>query len=262
MKLSCVSASYVMDLFGYPGHFNWGLASEKIPQSPLLETLDGMLDRLAPARLDGVELWFPHVSPLNLTPALASDVRRRLAARGMVCCACAGGIADPAEDPYACEEAFQVARLLGAPVIAGHVAAGTLGRLGEICARYAVRVAFENGGEKDAGEILAAIRGSGDWIGAAIDTGNMAAQGGDPVRAIRQLGARIMHVHFKDVPAVGAHDCVALGAGIVDVKGVIRELKACGYDGWLSIEVETADRDPSQEIAASAETLRRLWRSV
>jgi sugar phosphate isomerase/epimerase len=55
---------------------------------------------------------------------------------------------------------------------------------------------------------------------------------------------------------------VALGAGIVDVKGVIRELKACGYDGWLSIEVETADRDPSQEIAASAETLRRLWRSV
>ena len=260
MKLSCVSASYVMDLFGYPGHFDWGLASEKIPHSPLLETLDGMLDRLAPARLDGVELWFPHVSPLKLTPALASAIRRRLAARGMVCCACAGGIADPAEDPYACEEAFQVARLLGAPVIAGHVAAGTIGRLGEVCARYGVRVAFENGGEKDAEEILAAIQGSGDWVGAAIDIGNMAAQGGDPARAIRQLGARIIHVHFKDVPAVGAHDCVALGAGIVDVKGVIRELKACGYDGWLSIEVETADRDPSQEIAASAETVRRLWK--
>ena len=262
MKLSCVSASYVMDLFGYPGHFDWGLASEKIPHSPLLETLDGMLDRLAPARLDGVELWFPHVSPLNLTPALASAVRRRLAAHGMVCCACAGGIADPAEDPYACEEAFQVACLLGAPVIAGHVAASTIGRLGEVCARYGVRVGFENGGEKDAGEILAAMRGSGDWVGAAIDTGNMAVQGGDPVRAIRQLGAQIIHVHFKDVPAVGAHDCVALGAGIVDVKGVIRELKACGYDGWLSIEVETADRDPSQEIAASAETVRRLWSSL
>ena len=95
-------------------------------------------------------------------------------------------------------------------------------------------------------------------VGAALDTGNMAAQGGDPVRAVHELGERIIHVHFKDVPAVGSHDCVALGTGIVDVAGVIRELRACGYDGWLSIEVETGDRDPTDEIIASAETVRRL----
>ena len=261
MQLSCVSASYVMDLLGYPGHYDWELAMEKIPQSPLLETLDSMLDRLAPAKLDGIELWFPHVAPTNLTPALASVIRQRLAARGMVCCACAGGISDPDQDPYACEEAFQVTRLLGASLIAGHLGANTARRLGQFCARYAVHVAYENGSDRDAAEILAAIRGGNEWIGAAIDTGNMAAQGGDPVRAIRELGPKIIHVHFKDVPAVGAHECVALGAGIVDVKGVIRELKACGYDGWLSIEVETSDHDPSQEIVASAETIRRLWGS-
>jgi sugar phosphate isomerase/epimerase len=40
---------------------------------------------------------------------------------------------------------------------------------------------------------------------------------------------------------------------------VLRELKACGYDGWLSIEVETGDRDPTEAILSSAETIRRLW---
>jgi len=259
MKLSCVTASYVADLIGYPGEVDWDLASRTIEASPLLETVDGLLARLAPAKLDGIEFWYPHVAASKLTPALASALRRRLAAHGQVCSACAGGVTDPDDDPYRTEEAFQIAVLLGAPVIAGHVPAATIRKLGPYSSRYGVRMAFENGGEKDAMPVLKVTEGGGQWLGAAIDTGNMAAQGGDPVLAIRQLGRRIIHVHFKDVPAVGSHDCVAPGKGIVDVKAVIRELKAFGYDGWLSIEIETGDRDPTDEIVASAETLRELW---
>lgn len=259
MKLSCVTASYVADLIGYPGTIDWGAASETIERAPLVETLNGILDRLSPARLDGLEIWFPHAAPRNLTPALASQVRQSLAERGMVCCACAGGVPDPRAEPYACEEAFQVARLLKAPLIAGHLHAAAVGRLCRVAAAYGVRLAFENGGEKNEAEIQAAIQGGDEWVGANLDTGNLAAQGGDPVRAVRILGQRIVHVHLKDVPAVGSHDCVAIGTGIVDVKGVFRELQACGYDGWLSIEVETGDRDPTEAIVASAETIRRLW---
>ena len=259
MKLSCVTASYVMDPLGYPGQFDWGRASEVIEHSPVLETLEGLLDRLALAKLDGIEIWFPHVAATKLTPALASAIRKRLAARGMACAACAGGVGDPSLDPYAAEEPFQIAHLLKAPIIAGHMPASTVRQLGPLCAQYAVRVAFENGGERDAAEILAAIQGGDPWVGVGLDTGNMAAQGGDPVRAARELAPRIIHVHFKDVPAVGAHECVALGSGIVDIRGMVRELKAVGYDGWLSIEVETSDHDPTEEIIASAERLRRLW---
>ena len=259
MKLSCVTASYVADLIGYPGAIDWGLASDTIERAPLLETLNGMLERLAPARLDGLEIWFPHASPRNLNPALASHVRKSLAARGMSCCACAGGVPDPQADPYACDEAFQVAQLLKAPLIAGHLQAEAVARLCRVAASYGVRLAFENGSEKNEAEIQAAIRDGNEWVGANLDTGNLAAQGGDPVRAVRILGRRIVHVHLKDVPAVGSHDCVAVGTGIVDVKGVFRELKACGYDGWLSIEVETGDRDPTEAILSSAETIRRMW---
>ena len=82
---------------------------------------------------------------------------------------------------------------------------------------------------------------------------------GDPVQAVRELGDRIVHVHFKDVPAVGSYDCVAIGQGIVDVPGVIGELQACGYDGWLSSEVETGGHDPTEDILSSVEMIRRLW---
>lgn len=259
MKLSCVTASYVADFLGYPGQIDWSLASQKIVEAPILETLDSLLERLAPARLDGIEIWYPHVWPAKLTPALASSLRRRLAQRGMVCCACAGGLPAPSQEPDACEEFFQVAQLLKAPLIAGHVAPATLAELGPLCAHYGMRVGFENGHERDEKEILRAVPAQDPWIGVNIDTGNLAAQGGDPVRAVRVLGARIVHVHVKDVPAVGAHECVALGKGIVDLPGVVRELKACGYDGWLSIEIETGDHDPTEDIIASAELLRRLW---
>ncbi len=43
------------DLLGYPEKIDWGLASETITRAPMLETIDGILDRLAPARLDGIE---------------------------------------------------------------------------------------------------------------------------------------------------------------------------------------------------------------
>lgn len=259
MKLSCVTASYVADLIGYPGEVDWGLAAATIERAPLLETLNGILDRLSPAHLNGLEIWFPHVSPINLTPALASQVRKSLAARGMICCACAGGMADPQVDPYACEESFQVARLLKASLIAGHLPPSAVPDLCRVAATFRMPLAYENGSEKDVSEIQAAIQEGDEWVGANLDTGNLAAQGGDPVKAVRVLGKRIVHVHLKDVPAVGSHDCVAVGTGIVDVAGVFRELKACGYDGWLSIEVETGDRDPTKAILSSAESIRRLW---
>jgi sugar phosphate isomerase/epimerase len=258
MRLSCVTASYVADLLGYPGPIDWALAAARIHSAPLLETIDGMLDRLAPARLDGIELYLPHISPDRITPSLASTIRQRLASRSMVCCACAGGVPDPGHDPYRAEEVFQTASLLRAPLIAGHAHLEDVRPLATLCEAYRVRFGYENGAEREAGEILAAIDGGSAWIGANIDTGNMAAQGGDPIQAIHMLGSRINHVHLKDVAAVGAHECVAIGTGIIDLPGVLSALQAVGYDGWLSIEIETADHDPTEEIISSAGTVRQL----
>lgn len=262
MKVSCVSASYIGDLVGYPGTIDWSLASERMRQAPMLETITDMLERLEPAGLDGIELYFPHVWPSNITPALASAIRRRLGAQDMECCACAGAVTDPATDPYGAEELFQTAMLLRAPLIAGHAHLDDVGPVTRLSRRYGIRVAYENGAERDGGDILDAIQGGNDWIGANMDTGNMAAQGGDPVAAINALAHRILHVHLKDVAAVGEHDCVALGTGIIDLEGVLNALQSVGYNGWLSIEIETSDHDPTEEIIASATVVRQLLRAA
>jgi sugar phosphate isomerase/epimerase len=258
MKVSCVTASYVADLLDYPGAVDWAEAQRRIEEAPLLETVDGLLDRLLPAGLDGIEFWYPHVAPTKLTPALASAIKRRLAAHGWTCCACAGGLPDPRQDPQGCEEFFQVARMMGAPLIAGHAPAPAVPYLAPLCAAYGVSLGYENGTEGDAAQIRTIVESGDEWIGANLDTGNLAAQGGDPVGAVHELADRLIHVHLKDVPAVGSHTCVALGSGIVDIEGVLDALCAIGYEGWLSVEIETGDQDPTDDIIASAETVRRF----
>jgi len=261
MRVSCVIASYVADLLDYPGEIDWALAMERIISAPLMSTIEDIIARLSKARLDGIEFWYPHVWPKNLTLGLVSEIRERLNLFDMVCCACAGGIGDPEIAPYDTEELFQVAHLLEAPLIAGHANSGVISQLGKLCAKYGVAVAYENAVEKTAAEILDVIMLGDEWVGANLDTGNLAMQGGDPVNAVRELGERLMHVHLKDVPAVGSHQCVALGKGIVDVVGVIRELSALGYSDWLSIEIETGDRDPTDAILESVDVVRAILAS-
>ncbi|MCE7987023.1 MAG: sugar phosphate isomerase/epimerase [Caldilinea sp. CFX5] len=260
MKLSCVTYSYLADPLGYPNQIDWRLATQKAIETPILKGIDRLMARLAPARLDGFEFWYPHVWPGNLTPVLATEVRKRLAAQGMVCAACAGSPGNPQKDRYASEERFQTALLLQAGTIAGDVTTAAVPELTQLCARYGVRVAYENHPEKDADEILAVIQGGNEWIGVAFDTGSILQHGGDAVQAIHQLGNRIFHVHLRDAPAVGSEKSVAIGTGLVDLPAVLQALRAIGYDGWLSIEIPAEDHDPTAEIIAAAEQVRRLWR--
>ena len=62
-------------------------------------------------------------------------------------------------------------------------------------------------------------------MGAAVDTGWFGIHGYDVVQAIRELKDHLVHVHLKDIKAVGAHDSCTLGDGIVDIKGVLSVLK-------------------------------------
>lgn len=88
-------------------------------------------------------------------------------------------------------------------------------------------------------------------IGLCLDTGHLLLGGGDPVRAMREWGERINHVHFKDarrsivdqIVRESAHvneiwrrkAFCRLGEGDLDVEGVLAELRA-RYSGWLVVE--------------------------
>jgi inosose dehydratase len=96
-------------------------------------------------------------------------------------------------------------------------------------------------------------------VGLLLDTGHITYAGGDPVAAAKKHGARLAHVHTKDVrrdvleralkndwpflSAVLDGVFTVPGDGIVDYKGFFAALSAAHYGGWLVVE---AEQDPKK----------------
>ena len=89
------------------------------------------------------------------------------------------------------------------------------------------------------------------YLGFAPDAGHIAKGGMDPVQVIQAAGSRVRHVHFKDMDARGSW--VEMGHGIINFPGIVRVLKASGYQGWIMIEDESelAERDPDAATIAN-----------
>jgi inosose dehydratase len=104
-------------------------------------------------------------------------------------------------------------------------------------------------------------------VGICLDTGHLWLAGGDPVAAVRRWGERIRQVHVKDADLAahrsvraaggGLAEVVAaggfppLGAGDVDLAGVLAALAGIGYSGWLVVEQDGAAgrRDTDRMLA-------------
>ena len=109
-------------------------------------------------------------------------------------------------------------------------------------------------------------------VGICLDVGHYIVGGGDPVAALEWLGERVTHVHLKDVdPAVHARLSAGalsglgqavdqrifteLGAGGLDLPGVLRVLARRGYDGWLMVEQDSSWPPPSEAAAIGRRVL-------
>ncbi len=115
-------------------------------------------------------------------------------------------------------------------------------------------------------------------LGICLDTGHYLYGGGDPVDFAREHGARIWHLHLKDIdPAVLAEvtrgripylDAIRrgvfceLGAGCVDFPGVIRELRNAGFAGWAVFEQDVDPALPDVDPMVSAARSRSYLRTI
>jgi inosose dehydratase len=119
---------------------------------------------------------------------------------------------------------------------------------------------------------------SGSSISLCLDTGHLLIGGTDPADLTRQAPDRIAHTHLKDVDAGLAArvqsgeltytEAVAqgmyrpLGAGDVDIAGIVSTLRDNGFDGWFVLEQDTildgepADEGPIRDVLASVAYLR------
>jgi len=114
-------------------------------------------------------------------------------------------------------------------------------------------------------------------IGVCLDVGHHIVGGGDPVEALRLLGDRVRHVHLKDVDGDvldrlragmldGLGDAVSerlfteLGAGVLDLDGVIVTLAERDYAGWLIVEQDSTWNPPSESAAIGRRVLSAVLR--
>jgi inosose dehydratase len=114
--------------------------------------------------------------------------------------------------------------------------------------------------------------------GLCLDTGHITLGGADPLRVARDAGARVRHVHLKDVDGALAarvrdgsleyNDAVRdglyrpLGDGAARIKDVLGHLRGAGYTGWYVLEQDVMlDREPTpgppEWIAQSAAFARK-----
>jgi inosose dehydratase len=84
-------------------------------------------------------------------------------------------------------------------------------------------------------------------VGINLDTGNSWLGGGDPHDFVRVFGARIRHVHWKDMDArweskrgtlygCGMGD-IPLGDGVIGIERLVAALLESGFDGPTTLEV-------------------------
>lgn len=97
--------------------------------------------------------------------------------------------------------------------------------------------------------------------GFCLDTGHLIAAGGDPAACARKYAALTRHVHFKDCllkPDGTIAEFIELGAGnhSYSLTAVLDELKAAGYDGWLSLEQDSTRTTPLESARANRAYLK------
>jgi inosose dehydratase len=109
-------------------------------------------------------------------------------------------------------------------------------------------------------------------VSLCLDVGHFIVGGGDPVAALPRYGARVAHVHLKDVaaePLAGLRDATItgftdalrarifteLGSGVLDLAGVLDALAEQDYRGWLMVEQDTTWKPPSESAAIGRSVL-------
>ncbi|MBE0597104.1 MAG: sugar phosphate isomerase/epimerase [Desulfuromonadales bacterium] len=124
-----------------------------------------------------------------------------------------------------------------------------------------VRLMIENlPGEFKTLEQLGALLDPLPELGLHLDVGHTHLAGSAPLAAmVEAWGARLLHVHLHDNLGGGADLHLPLGAGTLDLKGALGTLKRSGYDGTITLEVFSPDRD---YLRYSLVKLKEMWQEV
>ena len=134
-----------------------------------------------------------------------------------------------------------------------------LWRLTERATEWKLQLMLENvPGLFNRTEVLRQVFNSVPGLAWHLDVGhaNLGAPSNVTESMLQTLGDRLIHVHLSDNKGGDADLHLPLGAGTIDWEAIVALLRRQRYDGTISLEVFSPDRD---YLALSRQKLRRLW---
>jgi sugar phosphate isomerase/epimerase len=258
--VSFMTANYVARELGYTMTGGWGQGDRATqeyfrPLGTFAERFDALLAEIAGLGFAAIDLWTGHLSPAWATAEHLTIARDLLAKYSFPVMSLAGWFGSTREE---LEATCRIAEKLACRVLGGSTALLEKDRAYTVAAlkTYGLVLAVENHPEKTPAELLAKIGDGGDGtVGACVDTGWFGTQGYDAAHALEELRHVLVHVHLKDVLAVGAHDTCGYGKGVVPIAECVAALRRIGYTGGISVEHEPEHSSPNDDAVAGRRLL-------
>lgn len=135
--------------------------------------------------------------------------------------------------------------------------------------QYGIKVATHNHPNENSywkPEILLEYIGNRDaLLGSSADVGHFKRMGIDPIPALQQLQGRLFAMHFKDIAPQGTEgtlEDVVWGTGVLNVKGMLEELKRQNFKGYFTIEYEANWENNLPEIKQSIDNFNQVAEEI
>lgn len=150
------------------------------------------------------------------------------------------------EDSSLWEKQFEFAKVMGLEYITAEPALEDWDLIEKLVDKYQIKFAVHNHPKPSLywtpDNLLKAIEGRSALIGSCADVGHWKREGLNSLESLKKLDKRVLSLHFKDIaPAKsGEHEMpdVIWGTGVLDLKGMLKELKRQSFKGTIAIEYE------------------------
>jgi sugar phosphate isomerase/epimerase len=173
------------------------------------------------------------------------------------------------------KQVFEFGKQLGIRTLSADPDPDSFDSLDKLCEEYQISIAIHPHGPTGGGKlhrwysaevIMKAVKDHHPLIGSCLDTGHLirAAQLGkklDPAEEVRVMGARNFGMHLKDHDNKKDRD-VIYGEGPLDVVAVLKALRDVKFKGYISIEYEANEDNPSPDMAACVKVFKQAVKNL
>lgn len=159
---------------------------------------------------------------------------------------------------------FEFAKAMGLKNIASEPEQSQISFISKLCDKYKINIAIHDHAKPtrywNPQIVLAAIKGASPRIGACADVGHWLESGLNPIECMKELKGHIIEYHLKDenmkAAGPGFHD-VPMGTGVIDMAGIMKEMKAQHFKGYCFIEYEYHFENNVPEVKQCVEYFNR-----